>query len=807
MDGSGSGPAPAAWVLEMEDELFRQDSAVFMPDALDETPGDAPVEGEPPRVTGLEGLKVVFLFLAEHPDRRMLITGHSDTVGEMRYNRDLSLKRARSVELHLVGGQDSRETWAKDIVQRKHHPKDIQHILKWASDKFAWDTDPGDVDGRHGPRTQKALLDFHKRCNEELGLDLPVHGQVTVDTWRGVFELYQDALQMLLDADDEDMERFHRKQLRWVHPIRHVDGCGESWPADASRKRTNRRVEILFFDKNENPVFKSDPCQKETCPIYGGTARRQPLPPHLGTRPLTRPTFSAPEAPGSGTSIPLDGLWGYVVNFNKRGALTSVTGWPFKNGKLVNGSGTPVDIEGDRSSYLYVSHRKDLANLARDSWFKADRSGLPLLGPIAIPCGEDARVDLNIWDQKDWIIVQPHPTEGKPDGAMLVEWSEDYWVGEIFYTERDLEGGNPNGSPVAKELQEHWLDENGGGRPCVGDPPAAPLDRIPSANLVLFGRAGGVPAYVGTLSALPVGGTAQHPPPRSSGRRPETPEAGRGSKGKVLLLFQATPSEKHTVTSFNEVVRTAANAVVSHHTYDGPTVDVLTRLNDNPGKEELDALLKRYSAPARALLPGDTCWASQRQTEHCASFSMAAAMNYWYPRTNNPWRANGEAWFKRIDQLPFDQGATPRAVVEAADTWQMHARFRSGKELDRDRGEKLLKLWLWAGVPVIVNIVESGPPGLGGTSKNRHFKLVVGYDGDRFFFQNSGLDWERHMGLTEPLRHAPVGNDVDLRSAFHDKWEATTEGIIGAFLSPFTSARTFIPVYPKDSRFRGTSAT
>ena len=32
----------------------------------------------------------------------------------------------------------------------------------------------------------------------------------------------------------------------------------------------------------------------------------------------------------------------------------------------------------------------------------------------------------------------------------------------------------------------------------------------------------------------------------------------------------------------------------------------------------------------------------------------------------NPWKANGEAWFRRIDQLPFDQGATPRAVVEAA---------------------------------------------------------------------------------------------------------------------------------------------
>ena len=840
MAGRSSDPEPAAWVLEMEDEVFRKDSAVFMPGGLDDDPPAVPPPAPtpaPPPPTGIEGLKVVFLFLREHPDRRILVTGHSDTVGEMRSNRDLSLKRARSVELHLLGGEDSRNRWARDVADSKHHLEDIQHILKWASQKRGWDTDPGAVDGRYGQKSQKALVAFHKRCNEEFGLDLPARGQVTVETWKGVFELYQDQLKSLLDVDEEGMATYRSKQLRWLDPMRHVDGCGESWPADPapagggtppappgpgpSPRRTNRRVEILFFDRNETPAFTNNPCPKETCPIYGGTARRVPLPPHAGTRPLTRPTFYAPDAPGSGTSVPIEGLWGYVVNFNVRGEATSVTAGPFRNGKLANAAGAPIDIEGDRNSWVYVSHRSDLASLARDRWFKSDRSGLPLLGPIGIPCGEDARVDIDIWRQNDWVVVQPHPTEGKADGAMLVEWGEDYWVGKTFDNEYDLDDHHPEGSPIVKELQEHWLAENGGGRRSertAPGPPSAPLDRIPSANLVPFGPG---PAYVGTLSALPIGGTAQHPPPRSNGRLPETPEAAREAKGKVLILFDvpaptsgATPPGKHAVTSFNEIARTIANTLLSHHTYDGPKVDVLAALDERPSQATFDRWLKRYGAPPpRVLLPGDVSWQTQKQTEHCASFSMASAMNYWFPLQNNYWKDNGVKWVTRIRQLPLEQGATPGAVLSAAAGWNMNASFRCGERLDPDGAVKLVKLWLWAGVPLIVNIVESGPAGAGGALKNRHFKLMVGYDGDRLFFQNSGIDWERprtlHQEMPVALRNAPLGNDVDMRAAFLAKWDAVSEGVAGHLITSagFTlPARNFIPVYPKDPRFRGASA-
>ncbi len=81
-------------------------------------------------------------------------------------------------------------------------------------------------------------------------------------------------------------------------------------------------MEVLFFDGDENPVFTSDPCQKATCPIYGGGPRHKLLPPALRRAAVAQPTFYAPEGAGERHDDPLDGLWGYVVNFDKQGALT-----------------------------------------------------------------------------------------------------------------------------------------------------------------------------------------------------------------------------------------------------------------------------------------------------------------------------------------------------------------------------------------------------------------------------------------------------------------------------------------------------
>jgi hypothetical protein len=86
----------------------------------------------------------------------------------------------------------------------------------------------------------------------------------------------------------------------------------------------------------------------------------------------------------------------------------------------------------------------------------------------------------------------------------------------------------------------------------------------------------------------------------------------------------------------------------------------------------------------------------------------------------------------------------------------------------------------------------------------------VGYDGDRLFLENSGADLElSRPGATAEYWYAPVGNDVDLWSDHDPKWEKPTKGVAGAIADAFTSvaARTFIPVYPKDGRFRGTAVT
>ncbi len=274
----------------------------------------------------------------------------------------------------------------------------------------------------------------------------------------------------------------------------------------------------------------------------------------------------------------------------------------------------------------------------------------------------------------------------------------------------------------------------------------------------------------------------------------------------MLLLFQSRPDVKHTTMSFNEVLRTGENAVFSHHTYDGAKVDALAaRLPPTTGRS--DALLARFPPPRRALLPGDTCWQTQKHTEHCGSFSMAAVANYWYSRTNNPWAANGEVWVTRIDQLPLNIGTTPGSIVDAAGKWRMTPL----PERDPPRpgpGRAAAQALALGGGAVIVNIIESGSPGFFGTINNRHFKTAVGYDDDRFFFQNSGIDWESRNGLVMPAPYTPrpPWGTTSTSSDFHPKWESTTEGVIGLGAGLFTSARTFIPVYPTEARFRGARA-
>ena len=85
-----------------------------------------------------------------------------------------------------------------------------------------------------------------------------------------------------------------------------------------------------------------------------------------------------------------------------------------------------------------------------------------------------------------------------------------------------------------------------------------------------------------------------------------------------------------------------------------------------------------------------------------------------------------------------------------------------------------------------------------------HWKLVVGYEQNRFFFNNSGADMEYDTAQRTPgvdYEYAPVGNDVDSADGHHTKWREAGADIVDLITS--VDQCTLIPVYPKNVMFGG----
>jgi hypothetical protein len=90
------------------------------------------------------------------------------------------------------------------------------------------------------------------------------------------------------------------------------------------------------------------------------------------------------------------------------------------------------------------------------------------------------------------------------------------------------------------------------------------------------------------------------------------------------------------------------------------------------------------------------------------------------------------------------------------------------------------------------------------TLTSYHWKLVVGYEKERFLFNNSGADLEYDTSKQKAgvdYEHAPVGNDVDSIGGHYAKWREAGGDIVDFFTS--VDRCTFIPLYPKDILFGG----
>jgi outer membrane protein OmpA-like peptidoglycan-associated protein len=257
-----------AKLIEMEDALFRTNSAVLMPE------GEQPSSSEHGSTNGIGIIAAALRFNEEQAPKKLLIAGHTDTEASAAFNRPLSRERAELTFTLLAGKRDR----FAELADARHKVADYKQILSWCSfaipDTFT--CDPGDIDD-DATSGVEAVQNFQSQYNagkEALGCDdqpdLVVDGIMGPATWRAIFDVYERDLRDELGVDAEGLADL-RSHLRFLaDDVRHV-GFGESHPIeepkkDQFRSQTNRRVELLFFGPGEEPdidVLRNDPESSE----------------------------------------------------------------------------------------------------------------------------------------------------------------------------------------------------------------------------------------------------------------------------------------------------------------------------------------------------------------------------------------------------------------------------------------------------------------------------------------------------------------------------------------------------------------
>ena len=292
-------------ILEMEDVLFHLNSAVMMPSAPagksstqgSATPNNQATRAQQDKISGIQALAIVYKQFEFDDRKRLLITAHTDTSGEPDFNFKLSELRAQNVQYILDG---NREAWA-DVSKGRHKVEDYQQIMTFLVEnpRWKWACDPLGIDNSWGSHTKDATGVFVDSYNEwlvkrslappkyiPLSTDLPKQidknpkHEWPTEMWGAVYDLYEFELAAALQALPEALETRYRPLLKfsdYAEETKYVS-CGESFPIDSARKsnyrsQTNRRVELLFFDKDEVPLIDcplrtSSVHTESECPIW-----------------------------------------------------------------------------------------------------------------------------------------------------------------------------------------------------------------------------------------------------------------------------------------------------------------------------------------------------------------------------------------------------------------------------------------------------------------------------------------------------------------------------------------------------------
>lgn len=206
----------------------------------------------PAALTGIRGLAS---FYAAHPGLKVLVTGHTDTVGPDAANLALSDERAAAVAAFLI---DDVDAWLRHYQgtpgSSRWGTREDQHMLS-ALPEGAPPYYAGPIHGQLDAATQDAV----RRFQADHGLT--VDGAPGPQTRRALVTDYMSIDGTSLPAGT-DVQRH---------------GCGEYHNAvptpDETEEQANRRVEVFFF---EGPVAPPPQprCPSPGCPEYPEWLRR-----------------------------------------------------------------------------------------------------------------------------------------------------------------------------------------------------------------------------------------------------------------------------------------------------------------------------------------------------------------------------------------------------------------------------------------------------------------------------------------------------------------------------------------------------
>lgn len=269
-------------ILEMEDVLFHLNSAVLMPENPENTSSGNASEKQL-KVSGVRALTLVFRKFQDTPNKSILVCGHADRSGQVQYNFELSGMRAKNV-LFIIQGR--RSDWA-EICANKHRIEDFQQITQYYALMNSWNCDPGKIDNVWGEKTKKAMDGFIENYNDHFfnkpsmsfldpelveNVDKDSKHEWSKEMWEAVYDLYENDLILTTCNGKDAKKNFNklRSKIQFVDLNKPFIACGESFPKDKRsgipyRSQKDRRVEILFFDKNETPSIT---CPNRTTSVH-----------------------------------------------------------------------------------------------------------------------------------------------------------------------------------------------------------------------------------------------------------------------------------------------------------------------------------------------------------------------------------------------------------------------------------------------------------------------------------------------------------------------------------------------------------